>query len=324
MAALAVATGRSDILNMEVGRGRVAYLAIENPDDTISRFAVAQRHFEIPDSKLRERLFIIKVKATPESVFDALARLSESGAFALVIVDTLAAYFDGADLNDNVAVGNFMRRLRRLTRVLGNPAVVVPAHPIKGASQGSLVPYGGGAIVNEVDGNLTLWRARRAVKLHWQTKIRGPNFQPVLFHFRDCRCDEVRDAKGRRIIMPLLVPGGEEREPSARPATNQRPLRSNTEQRNEEDRAPPRLPGQSRGARQQACSEVSGDVRLLRAMIAYPDGTQAEWAGATGVATSNVNRRLKRLEEGGLVRGAHGRWTVRSAGKTAVQPEAER
>ena len=179
MAALAVATGRPDILNLDVEKGRVVYLAIENPDDTVSRFTIAQHFYSILDSTLGDRLFIITVKATPESVFAALEQLSRPGGFALVIVDTLAAYFDGTDMNDNVAAGNFMRRLRALSTVLGNPAVVVPAHPTKGATAGSLSPYGAGAIVNEVDGNLTLWRVGAVCKLHWQTKLRGPDFAPV-------------------------------------------------------------------------------------------------------------------------------------------------
>jgi hypothetical protein len=35
----------------------------------------------------------------------------------------------------------------------------VSAHPIKNASENALVPYGSGAILNEVDGNLTLWKS---------------------------------------------------------------------------------------------------------------------------------------------------------------------
>jgi RecA-family ATPase len=133
--ALAVATGRRDILNLAVTKGRVVYLAIENPHDTVSRFAIAQHFRRIHNFDLRDRLFIVTVKATPESVFAALEKLSPSGAFALVIVDTLAAYFDGTDMNDNVAAGEFMRRLRALSTVLGHPAVVVLAHPTKGAEK---------------------------------------------------------------------------------------------------------------------------------------------------------------------------------------------
>ena len=51
------------------------------------------------------------------------------GADALDRRRQLAAYFDGTDLNNNVEGGNFMRRLRALSTVLGNPAVVIPAHP---------------------------------------------------------------------------------------------------------------------------------------------------------------------------------------------------
>jgi archaellum biogenesis ATPase FlaH len=321
MAALAVATGRSDILNLEVERGRVVYLAIENPDDTVSRFAIAQRFYRISDATLRNRLFIVTTKATPEAVFAALENLSRSGRFALVVVDTLAAYFDGTDMNDNVAAGNFMRRLRALTTVLGNPAVVVPAHPIKAAAQGSLVPYGGGAIVNEVDGNLTLWRRGDACRLHWQTKLRGPNFEPVLFRFLNFRCDEVRDARGRRVIMPLLVPDAER--PAAvlaLPAPVRAQPRSHREQqRLQEGAAPLRLRDQSQDRQRSARSDVARrDRRLLRAMIADPDGTQADWAAATGVAKSNVNRRLTRLKGEGLVQGAGRTWTVTATDKRTV------
>jgi hypothetical protein len=41
VAALAVATGRQDVLNREVVKGRVAYLACENPDDIRMRFKIA-------------------------------------------------------------------------------------------------------------------------------------------------------------------------------------------------------------------------------------------------------------------------------------------
>jgi archaellum biogenesis ATPase FlaH len=291
MAALAVATGRHNILNLGVERGRVIYLAIENPDDTVSRFEIAQHFHRLSNFQLRD-LFIVTVKATPERVLAELERLSRSGGFALVIVDTLAAYFDGTDMNDNVAVGNFMRRLRALSMVLGNPAVLVPAHPTKGADRGSLIPYGGGAIVNEVDGNLTLWRAQNFAALHHQTKLRGPNFAPVMFRFQEYGCDEVSDAKGRRVVMPLLVPVAAE-------AAAQLALPDRTRDRQQSARP---------------------DAKLLQVMVANPKGTQQDWATATGVAKSNVNRRLMRLKGEGLVRSAGGRWTVTLTGRRLARP----
>jgi DNA-binding IclR family transcriptional regulator len=64
---------------------------------------------------------------------------------------------------------------------------------------------------------------------------------------------------------------------------------------------------------------VTRDTKLLRAMIADPNATQADWARATGVAKSNVNRRLTRLQRGGLVRSSRGKWLVTKVGRVTVQ-----
>jgi hypothetical protein len=47
----------------------------------------------------------------------------------------LAAFFDGSDTNDATQGGEFMRRLRPLTKIGGLPTVVVAAHPIKNAPE---------------------------------------------------------------------------------------------------------------------------------------------------------------------------------------------
>ena len=43
----------------------------------------------------------------------------------------------------------------------GEPCVIVACHPVKNASDDNLIPRGGGAFLNEVDGNLTATRWRR-------------------------------------------------------------------------------------------------------------------------------------------------------------------
>jgi AAA domain len=325
MAALAVATGRSELLNLGVEKGRVLYLAIENPDDTISRFAIAQKFYGISDAKLKDQLFIVKSRATPEGVLTELEKLAASGRFALVIVDTLAAFFDGKDMNDNVEGGNFMRRLRHLTTVLGKPAVVVPAHPTKGADRAKLSPYGGGAIINEVDGNLTLWRKDDVFcTLHWQTKFRGPDFSPVLFRFGNFRCDEVVDSKGHRVSMPILLPVARESAPRTR--RQPPPRRSVQLPRAQAGGAQPspRDSSKKRLQRSTRSGALAPDAKLLRAMIADPNGTQSDWASTTCVAKSNVNRRLARLQLSGLVRGSRGRWRVTDEGKRTVRAERNR
>ena len=311
MAALAVATGRADILGLDVERGRVLYLAIENPDDTVSRFTIAQRFHRIQNLTLRNRLFIVTVKATPEAVFAALENLARSGEFALVIVDTLAAYFDGTDMNDNVAAGNFMRRLRALSTVLGNPAVVIPAHPIKGADQSKLSPYGGGAIINEVDGNLTLWRRGNACRLHWQTKLRGPDFAPVFFRFREYGCDEVRRREGasrRSCRCWCPTPKGL---PSLslcqRPPDPSRDL--NTSSDGPERRCSCAIDRKIVGG----SDDASPDAKLLRAMIADPKGTQAGLGDGDRRCEEQRQSPSDALEGGGA-RATRGREVDRDAG----------
>ena len=79
--------------------------------------------------------------------------------------------------------------------------------------------------------------------------------------------------------------------------------------------APLALPDLSEDRQMSAGSgDPSPDAKLLGAMVANPDGTQQDWATATGVAKSNVNRRLMRLKGKGLVRKADGGWTVTKKG----------
>jgi hypothetical protein len=122
----------------------------------------------------------------------------------LVIVDTAAAYFRGDDGNNNVQQGEFARVLRQLTFLPGKPACVVPCHPVKNASKENLLPVGGGAFLNEVDGNLSLWgNAEKQTTLHWQGKFRGPEFEPMAFEMHTVECDSVVDANG--VLMPSVV-----------------------------------------------------------------------------------------------------------------------
>jgi AAA domain-containing protein len=149
----AVATGRKDILGQEVQLGRVVTLTAENPDDLRMRFAVGLHALEIKPPDVRGRISVFDPKMSPEEM---ARKVATRGHVNLVIVDTLAAFFDGGDINDNVKADDFMRRFRPLTQLPGNPTVIVAAHPKKNAGPDDLKPYGAGAILNEVDGSLTL------------------------------------------------------------------------------------------------------------------------------------------------------------------------
>jgi uncharacterized membrane protein len=284
VAALAVTTGRQDILNREVVKGRVAYLACENPDDIRMRFKIAAYLLNIDIDEIGDRLLILDFRAKPEAVHAELKRLADQEPFALVIVDTLAAFFDGDNINDAVQGGQFMRRLRPLTQIAGLPSVLVAAHPVKNASEEALVPYGSGAILNEIDGNLTLWKnpATGLVSLHWQGKLRGLEFEPVPFRFEIMGCPEILDAKGREVQLPTLRPASE----------------------------------QAAEDRQQA--EVDTDRKLLLAMVASPGATIRDLAAATNIHRASVSRKLTRLAREKLVDQILEKWTITAKGRKAV------
>ena len=137
------------------------------------RLKVSSWFLAVEVREIVDRLLILDARVKPE---DAILELTEAAAEAplrLVLIDTLAAFFDGDNINDNVQGGGFMRRLRPITRLPGRPAVVVAAHPVKNAPQDNLLPYGGGAILNEVDGNLTLWRRSEGAGRHRGTALAG-------------------------------------------------------------------------------------------------------------------------------------------------------
>jgi hypothetical protein len=275
-AGLAIATGRPDILELEVTRGRVAFLTFENPDDVRMRFMIAAYLLNIDLDEISDSIVIFDIRIKPEEVLAKIKTLADVEPFTLVIIDTFAAFFDGNDTNDATQGGEFMRRLRPLTKIGGLPAVVVAAHPVKNASEDNLLPYGSGAILNEVDGNLTLWKQPSTgfVSLHWQGKLRGIDFEPAMFRFEEASSPDLLDAKGRQFMLPTMRPASAE------------------------------------AAAQRDKDETNTDLALLRAMIADPDGTQAEWGNAIDRAKGRVNAKLQKLKQLKLVE--EGPWQVES------------
>lgn len=200
-AACSIAKGW-DIGNIEVVQGEVIFLAGENPDDLCGRFFAACQHYNINPADLPIRVMPgnfpmdADTAETLKQQIDATERPP-----ALIIADSAAAYFPGDDENHNVQMGAFARNLRVLTRCKGNPAVLTLCHPVKAAGKENLLPRGGGAFLNEIDVNLTLWAdAQETTTLHWQGKIRGADFQPVNFCLKQVKLLEKTDAKGRPFV----------------------------------------------------------------------------------------------------------------------------
>ena len=190
----------------ETFQGSVLFLAGENADDIRARFLVLAEHEKF-DPETVPFYFIdgvIPIAANLQQMREEAAKIPD---LVLVIVDTAAAYYSGQDSNDNAQQGDYARLLRELIKLPGRPAVVVNCHPVKNAAADNLLPLGGSAFVNEVDGNLILWsEADKQTSLHWQGKFRGPEFEAMAFDLRGATSDKVKDAKGRLMSSVVAVP----------------------------------------------------------------------------------------------------------------------
>lgn len=191
------------IQRKSVLKGSVLMLAGENPDDIRARFIVLadNQRFDASAVPIHFIAGIVNIADSMERIRKEVEAIPD---LRLVIVDTTAAYFRGDDGNSNAQMGEYARVLRGLTFLPGKPAVVANSHPVKNAAKDNLLPAGGGAFLNEVDGNLTLWSgSERQTTLHWQGKFRGPEFEPITFRLDTVTCDRVVDANG--LLMPSVV-----------------------------------------------------------------------------------------------------------------------
>ena len=183
--------------------GTVLVLAGENPDDVRARFFVLGKAYGFDPSTCKIR-WIPGVKHLPTELDRIRREVADIDDLVLVLVDTAAAYFPGTETNSNSEQGAYARLLRELTFLKGKPAVIALSHPVKNAARDNLLPMGGSAFLNEVDGNLTLWSGNdRQTTLHWQGKFRGPEFDPVTFEMVEAHCDAVKDEAGR--LLPSVV-----------------------------------------------------------------------------------------------------------------------
>ena len=192
------------IKHHRVKKGSVVMLAGENPDDILTRYMVLAdtQRFVPKDTALYFHPGVIDIKESMDWLRTSAAKIPD---LMLVIVDTAQAYFRGDDNNSNAQMAEYARLLRELTVLPGKPAVIVCTHPTKAAGKENLVPVGGGAFLNEVDGNLSLWRENDPgpTVLHFQGKFRGPEFEPIIFNLDTRYSQSVVDSDGA--MMPSIV-----------------------------------------------------------------------------------------------------------------------
>jgi hypothetical protein len=183
---------------------RVLYLAAENADDVRMRWiALAeQTDFDIDTIQV----YFVEGRFTLSTSLKLLRAEAErhGGEFGLVIVDTGPTFFEGIDENANKELGDHARLLRGLIDTIPDgPCVLAMCHPTKNAGPDQLIPRGGGAFLNETDGNLTAAKNDSTVELHWQGKFRGPEFAPKYFLVKTVTHRDLKDSDGN--LIPTVV-----------------------------------------------------------------------------------------------------------------------
>jgi 5S rRNA maturation endonuclease (ribonuclease M5) len=289
-----IAAGR-DLGAIEVMQGAVVFLAGENPDDLRCRMYAACQSYGLRPEALPFYVLPATFPLDDETAGTLKQEIDALGQNPLlIVVDTAAAFFPGDDDNQNVQMGAYARNLRVLTTCRGSPAVLTPAHPVKNPDRENLLPRGGGAFLNELDGNLTLWSYSigEAAILHWQGKIRGPDFPPVSFGLHQVKAAGLTDRKGRAIMSIV-----------ARLQTDE----------------------QAEKAAGEAISEQNIVLGLLRR---YPGisirniADNAGWMSDSGVAQkSKVHRLLKALQTDKLAAQRRGKWEITDLGRKELQPK---
>jgi hypothetical protein len=187
-----------------VKHGRVVYIAAENETDVQMRFPPLLTRFSVEANDL-DILVIDRVFDLEKDFAHVEREIRNFGHADLVIVDTSPRLFTGSDVNDDKQMLDHAVRVRGLTRLPGRPCVVALGHPIKHAKAPTdLLPKGGGAYLNESDGNLTLWKHDgHFTDLHWTGKFRGPEFAPITFRLDVAYSNANVDKEGK--LLPTVT-----------------------------------------------------------------------------------------------------------------------
>jgi hypothetical protein len=214
-----VALGRS-LEGKEIDLGKVLIFAGENPDDVRMRWI---KLCEVLGKEPAE-MDVIFLPGTPNISTSKIREqidieANEHGPFALVIVDTSAAYYTGNDENDNVQLGKHAQMMRTLVDLPGGPTILITCHPTKTPNMQNLLPRGGGAFLAAVDGNLACVSeyGSMVVEITTHGKFRGPEFSPFSFRLVPGTSEKLKDTKGRSIwtVYAELISNAEQDDISA-------------------------------------------------------------------------------------------------------------
>lgn len=281
-ASVAIATGMQFCCH-EVESGDVLFMAGENPDDVRARVIATLEFYGINPNACRLHFIAgtFSIRADMEKLREEAAKLPD---LKLCVIDTFAAYFDGDDENSNAQALDFARLVRRIAAFPSKPAVIMPAHPVKNARRDNLSPKGGSSLLNEVDGNLTLWNDGGILSLHWQGKFRGAEFDPLSMELQRYETSLICDNQGR--VMPTIL---------AKPILMTRAV-------------------------QLARENLKLEDKLLISIRDYPAiSLEQRGTDAGGVNKQKVGRVLMRMAEQKLVRKFRTNWELTKEGERALE-----
>lgn len=275
--AMCVAAGRR-FAEREIMKGKVMILCGENPDGFRTRMMATMQHLGVDRDDIAGLITVLPqalpLASAVQQIIEEARR--QPGDYSLVMVDTSISFFSGDDEDDNLQARTHAWHLRALSELPGHPAIVAMAHPTKSADKENLLPRGGGAFLNEIDTNLTVWAEGETATLHWHRKKRGPDFDPIPFEFHGKSIEE----HGRTVPTVVAAHITEQRE------------------------------GELRRKRQQA------EDCLLRAMLNAPDAGYRAWAENCHMSgTSAVHRVMQRLKDDRLVEKYRGQLRLTKLGK---------
>ena len=284
--------------NREIDKGKVLFLAGENPDDVRMRWIKLLDDMKVDPAEVNVFFVPGSFALSNKGLRDRIMKASEAnGPFALIIVDTSAAFFEGDEENANVQMMAHAKMLRGLIDLIaGNPTVIVTSHPVKHFSRENMIPRGGGAFLNEMDGNLTCMKVdgTMVTELHWQGKFRGIDFAAIPFHLEVGKTDKLKDSKGRHLWTVIA--------------------RAITEK--ERDAA------EDAGQKSKA--------KLLAAMAKIPGASiadlakECEWFTKDGKPyKSLVQRLINALREGKMIKKEGGRWVLTKKGHAEAKESAD-
>jgi AAA domain len=192
-----------------VSRGRVLYLAGENPDDIRMRWIVLMEQMGLDENNIA--VDFVDGRFSISEIPDHILAAAGKHEYVLVIVDTSVAFSQSIDENDNVQQLHHAQALRGLIEALpGGPTILVCCHPPKNAGDDNLQPRGGGAVIAEFDGNLTCKRTETATQVHHQGKFRGPDFSPIHFLLEGATTARLKDSNDNLIWTVFAKPASEQ------------------------------------------------------------------------------------------------------------------